>query len=230
MKNKKILGLSLVGLAVLILLKGFGFIDFEITNIIMGIISLIVIMSGIAEKKWGKIFFGLAFLFWIYGNKIYNISSFYLFMAALLLTVGFNMIFKNDKKSKFVSIVLDDDEKEETFTHSDNQSNFKLETNVGSRTHYINSKNLESISCNANVGSITIYLDQAELKNGTLNINLEINLGSVVLYIPKEWSVYDDVESTLGKVSSVGGFSTNSENTVRIYGDVSLGNLEIISI
>lgn len=77
-------------------------------------------------------------------------------------------------------------------------------------------------------GSMSVYFDNAVLHEGKAVAEVDISFGNMELYIPKDWKVILDVDTSFGGVEEKGRCHPADEgNTLLISGRVSFGGLEI---
>lgn len=76
-------------------------------------------------------------------------------------------------------------------------------------------------------GSIEVYFNDAVLVNNTARIHVESSFGGVELYVPKDWKVMMNVDTSFGGADEAGHCNTNGENILYVEGEVSFGGLEI---
>ncbi len=103
---------------------------------------------------------------------------------------------------------------------------------MGADTKYIHSDCLECGLFSCTMGSLKIYLDQAVLVPGGTVFTIDVTLGEVELYVPREWYVEDQVHAVLGEVSfkrKGEGIPGQSPKLV-LQGNVTLAELAIIYV
>ncbi|MFV0254748.1 MAG: hypothetical protein ACK5G7_01250 [Erysipelotrichaceae bacterium] len=226
MKNKMIKGLLLIIAATTLLLMGLGIIAWS-TNIIFSIVFTALAIYTLFIKKWFIAFVSLAFLINNNAKALgIDVSLWHLILAALLFSIGFKLLFNKNSHKGVFTIIIDDEE-----DHLDSESeSYNLSSILGSKVHYIHSDILTVVNCSVELGNMEVFLNQAQLKNNLLVIDVDVNVGSLTLHIPKTWKVIDNVSCLLGDSTLSRNFEGTSENTVKIIGTTSLGSVEIKSI
>ena len=106
--------------------------------------------------------------------------------AALLITIGLNMIFKqhfqfwyeNVSSGKNYIINGDNGKEEESkeyeeFTENEVGSTIKVSSFLNTTSRYIQSQNLRRIDVKANLSDVNLYLDNAMLQDGHATIKVD---------------------------------------------------------
>jgi len=79
---------------------------------------------------------------------------------------------------------------------------------------------------------LEVYFDQAELHPDGAEVFVECSFGSVELYVPRHWRIINETRCTLGaaEINNKRFESVPNPPTLTVYGNVSLGALEISRI
>lgn len=146
-----------------------------------------------------------------------SVGSWTILGAALLITIGLNMIFKqrfqfwyeNVSSDKNYIIYGDDGKTEEgkgdeEFTENEAGSTIKVSSFLNTTSRYIQSQNLRRIDVKSNLSDVNLYLDNAMLQDGHATIKVDISLGDVNIYVPRSWEVNNNVDAFLADVKFVG--------------------------
>ncbi|MBR5743396.1 MAG: hypothetical protein IKX85_06285 [Clostridia bacterium] len=179
-------GLVLILAAAALILDGAG-VSFgagiTALHIVGGILLLAWLVTVIVKGRFWGVFFPLAFLFMLFeaplagllGREDPNIiSNWLVLLAALLLTVGFRLLFRRRKTGGM---------------------------SVGSRTLYLDGGDLSDVRISENLGQVNVYVTNPERYTGGGKITVSENLGQVVLHIPGDWFVRTESRENLGAVS-----------------------------
>lgn len=236
MKRKKeiVLGLLLVIGAVFILMNKTGFLqDIGLFTIIFTVILVGILIDNLVEKSIGGVLFSLAFLAILYDGPlgIEHLTPWPVLAAALLGTIGLDMIFKK----KHVPVKYDETmkhwEHSEQVIDGTDEEVVECSVSFGSAVKYINSTRLKRAFLKSSFGNLSVYFDNAQLENGEAEVQVDVSLGNIELYIPAEWKVILDVNTSFGGVDEKGKHRTAiGDNVLSIKGNVSFGGMEIYYI
>ena len=153
--------------------------------------------------------FPVSIIAWIFEDElmIQHLTPFPLVVAAILLGVGLNMIFKRrqriftvgyeDGYGKYREGTIDDVRKEEW---QDGRT-VVLENLFNSTSKYVNAAAFSSAKLENNFGSANVYFDNAVVYEGQATIDLENNFGRMNIYLPGKWRATIHQESAFGHVS-----------------------------
>lgn len=217
------------------------FPNFSVIGIIFTIFFLWMILEGFLHRSFFLIIFGLAFIYLQYDYFINmvlpwtnRLSTWTVLSTALLASIGFSIIFPNSHRHyggrcrDFSGFKFSDCGKK-VFTNVDGEI-LHFENNMGSSIKYVNTEELVCATFENSFGEMKVYFDNAIIKNGTADINVETSFGAVVLYVPSTWNVENHLHTSFASVKEEGVKQTQSCPTLRIYGDVSFGELRIVYI
>lgn len=228
--------LFLLGAVFMIVNRLKAFQDIGVFTIFFTIVLVGSLIENIVERSFGGILFSLAFLGILYDRQlgIENLSPWTLLVTAGLGTIGLNMIFK--KKEMHIKVEKYDDyledghsrrEKGEVIDETEGE-HVHCSVSFNSATKYIDNVKLKTAELSSNFGSLVVYFDNAVLADGKAVVNADVNFGSMVLYIPKEWRLIRNIESSFGGVKEYGRYVGSDEgNTLVINGDVTFSGMEI---
>ncbi|MDR3214862.1 MAG: hypothetical protein LBT75_01110 [Bacilli bacterium] len=239
MKKNIFIGLILIAIASLIILS-------ELNYIVVGNfwwIFINVVLGAIALSSLIRLHFVLAFVSGgivlnniLIINHLNHLGIWMLLLVTILLGIGFNIIFKNIKRDKWIKHTfyykknLSDFHKHKNEYQYNNHNNIKYTNNFGSTTKFIKANNLEYILLENNLGSLIVYFDGSTLSSQGTKIDVNCELGNIKIYIPKEYYVVCHIEAVLGSVSLPIQVLKNKDisNTITLSGRVSLGTVDII--
>ena len=211
--SKVIWGLILILLAVGIIMYKLGspalaFLPgFKVWQIILGIVFLAILIDSIAKLSFEGIMFSIAFLCIVFAEqlKIQKLVPWTVLLAALLLSIGFNMIFgKHRRQNKHPYV--------ENGSCSENSTYFlpakEAETvegeyiyeraSFGGVTKYIHSDNFNYAQLENSFAGMEIFFDKVQVPSGHATIEINSSFGGVEIYVPKEWKVVNNVSSFAG--------------------------------
>lgn len=239
-------GIGLILAAVLLLGNGLGILelgDVGFFSLIMTLFFAVVFINGIRKVNFFEILFSLAFLGIIYDEMlgIEDITPWPILGAALLCTIGLDMIFGNVRKNKwrerhqrFASADSSNDNPDQTVAFGDNKSQTSdnvVSCNVkfGSAAKYVNAQAFESAEINVSFGEAKLYLDNAVLKTNRADIYVNVSFGDATIYLPKTWRVERSLSISMGDYKE-NGVQQYVEGGPVVYltGSVSLGDVKVI--
>ncbi len=247
MKSKKQVfwGIFFILGAVLILASGMGLIaNVEIWTLVWTVLAAALLIHGIVKGSVFCMFFAVAFLAIIYAEPlgITAITPWPVLGAALLLSIGFRMIFPTKNGGPKMNIVYTGDdgrtieidrkegmETEERYSNEDGDY-LQFEQVFKSGTKYINSDNLKKVNMECVFSTVEIYLDNAILQGGSATIELESVFSNVTIYVPKTWMVAESSETVFSKVSYIGRSVPDGMNKLYLVGSCVFGGVKVVYI
>lgn len=78
-----------------------------------------------------------------------------------------------------------------------------MNTTFSSETKYINDKKIENFKLRVLLSESKLYFDNADLKYDNASFDIVVKLASVVLYVPKNWEIVNELEVTMGALEIV---------------------------
>lgn len=191
MKERIILGILLVLLGAGFLLDQFNVISFNnILSIYWPIILIIIGGLGLFKKGSSKLISGLIFIFGILFQlqnlKFIKIDIFKTFWPVILIAVGLSIIFSrsnfNIKKesgsdsTNFAENISVQDRIDESAIMAGIETNVQSQEFKGGKITVI-------------MGGADLDLRQARLYNNEANLNINLLMGGVNIYVPNHWRV-----------------------------------------
>ena len=258
MKRNISFGLALIVLAIFVTLSALNVEFFEgISAITIALTFLIIwlFISSLLRLEFFEIFVAIGLAAVLYkGYFGYGeISGWLIMFVAVLLGVGFSMIFgrrkyrdypryKNSnferKTNDFHEGVFREKDHSDKFRHfneksyeyvSDEEETVVYNTSFSETTKFIKSKNLKMGMFKVELGSLTIYLDQATLNSEGATLDLYCRLGQLRVFVPRDVHLVDELQSNLGElVLPVENQPDNGHNRLILKGEVTLGEIQII--
>lgn len=235
-------GIMLLAGALFLLISRLGYFSFEgigFMTIIFSFVVLSLLIHGIFEKSFGCILFSIAFFAILYAEQlnIEEITPWPVLGAALLGTIGLNIIFK--KKRHFgVNIGGHRGSKWEdgddgkwldiTTIHEENsEGRVQYDVSFGSAVKYVNVANFTDGEIDCSFGSLSVYFDNATLKDGRAILKVDNSFGQTEIFIPKEWKVEFDIDNGFGGTNEHGVCQWDGNSILYIRGSVSFGSLDV---
>jgi predicted membrane protein len=228
---KWIWGTFLLLAAVFVLSNQFGgFVEIGVGSIIVAVLALALAVQCIAHLTFAPLPIPLAVLYIIFQEplELPYFQTWTLILAAVLSTIGlFILLPRKHKHSKWVHYVGEHQSMQPEDGGSDN--NPSVSVSFGGTSRYLHSDCLETVKLHCNFGSLEIYFDQAKLSPNGAEVNIDCSFGGIVLFIPKQWTVIEKMNSTLGGVEINNRYAAPSENSpqLTVTGSVTLGGVEI---
>ncbi|MBQ2733723.1 MAG: hypothetical protein IJF74_06160 [Clostridia bacterium] len=221
--SKLFWGIILILCAVILVLDSVGTeIGFLKGLPVFRTIAVILLIScaveELSKREFGGFFFSLAFAFMIYEKQIARwlslddaniISNWTVLLVALLLTIGFSLLFS---KRKF------------TFTYNGGDAKHKV---AGSYVTNIDCSAFDEMHINNELGACEVHFSNVESYTGNGVLTVKNELGSVKIYVPAEWTVTNRIENELGSVQ-IKGESLSGGKSLIINGTNELGSVQII--
>lgn len=243
-RTKNILsGILLIALAVSLILWKLNILilpavlsGVSIFALAVGVIMVIIIFHSIIDRCYAGIFFPLAVICILFDKPlgITAITPFIVLIAALLLSIAFDMIFPvHDRPHKYShgGPHQFSDKFSEKFDESENGSVI-YSTQFGSSTRYVRSRNLCSADLSSRFGEMSVFFDKAEVPGKTVKIDCGVSFGAMNIYIPESWIVENKVGVALGHCDIEGTNPVANEESVTciVNGSVAFGELKLIRV
>lgn len=245
--------LFFVGGAVLIIANQFLSFPVSIFKLIATIFWAAIMIDSIPRRNFFGIFVPAAFLvnMWV-GTGFMGFSGGFrlwpLFVAAVFLSIGLSIVFPRKGGNHHFGGYSgydgdyhgrrDDGEdrryhgehRRETTTGSQEENNVICENSFGAKSHYLYANALESGRFSTSFGELKVYFDQAKLSPNGAQVQVDCSLGSMELYIPREWNVVNNLSSSLGSVTENYRGAQGTGPALILTGGVSLGGIQIFYV
>ena len=207
----------------------------NVWNLLWTIILLSILIKSIVRLNYFGIFFPLAFLCIIYKEPlgIAQIGHFTFFGAAILLSIGCNMLFPRKENHIHWHHGQFNSEGEVNFdevTHTDTNEYIRQEVNFGSCVKYVNSENFRGGSFECNFGALKIYFTNTIIQDSQATVSIENNFAGTEIYVPKNWHVVNQIRSAFGGVDEKGVSQPDGVHTLYLIGECNFGGIDIIYI
>ncbi|MBQ7921709.1 MAG: hypothetical protein IJ325_03910 [Clostridia bacterium] len=215
MKTKKVFwGIVLIAAAVLIIIDALGFLspisgimgEISLFRAALALLCLYFIVTRIAKGKIAQIFIPLSLIFMLFEKNIAFlvkweseniISNFLLLFCALIVTIGWDMIF----------------------------GNLKLKIKTGESVVYIDGSDFSSRRFAENLlGECNIYFENTDQYCGDGILIVDNCLGEMNIHVPSAWKIELDIENGFGDTSQTGSGTENGPR-LRIVGKNRLGEI-----
>lgn len=228
-KENNFWGIILILCAVYLLTSKMGFmkwLNIGVWSTLFTIFFLYTLLKGISRMNFYSIFISLAFLGIVHDDflGIEAITPWPILGAAILLGMGFNMIFPNRRKHKNHIYITSHDT---PIINNTNGERVLYNVSFSSAVNYVNSTSFREASFDCSFGSLKVYFDHAIMAEDTAVIYIDNSFGSTELFIPKEWKVINQLECSFGGVDEKGMPMEDGIHTVYLRGDTSFGGVTI---
>ena len=210
----------------------FGFLTFSINIwwLILAIFLFAIMISSLIKLNWFMMFVSAACIATIanYQTDLLNLGGQEiggLFGIAVLLSIGFSILFRRrDCRDCWQCEGFSEPE-------SSNEREVAIQARFGSAIRYIESKELEKVLINSRFGGIKVYFNNAKLAGKEINIMINSAFSGIEMYIPKNWRIVNDLDTSFSGVDEKNRTELNSDSpVVRLVGNVNLSGVEIIYI
>lgn len=239
-KNNIYWGMIFIIMAALIVVNGLGLIDgVGVWSIIFTVLFGAALLDGIVKLHVTTILFSLAFLAVIWSEQLHieSITPWPILFAALLSSIGINMIFgkKNKKWKNDYSDGSHYYSNEEKYSEGnvnveqDSGEVVTCESKFAGTVKYITSDNLRKVYVRNEFSGMSIYLDKATVPSKKLEMEIKNSFGGLEIYIPANWIVENRVDCTFGGFDEEGTKApTDAQSvTVVINGSANLSGVTI---
>lgn len=238
-------GIALIAIALGILAVAFGFIQTPTSRMVWTVLIGLVALASLIKMNWFGFFFIAAVGLHINAEQLGIQSVWVLYLAALLFSIGFQMIFFkvfrkgpriiiNSDKEKFdkeINFDFNEYKKYKSSSSDMSSDHIAIENNFSEQAKYIQSINLTSANIENNFGGLRVYFDQAQFNSDGCTVQVENNFGECTLYFPSNVSIDNRLESFLGSASDTGHYSNNANlGKVVITGESNFGNIKIVIV
>ena len=226
--RKWIYGLFFIGAAALVVLNQLGhFEGLKFSSLILTILLIPVLIESLIHLNFFGVFFSIALGGIVYAAPlgIESLTPWPILIAALLLSIGFSLIFK--KKPDFKNFFGCVSETTEVLEGADVSGTVAFSES----TKYLDSDCIEKGVFKCSFGSLKIFFENSTLHENGATINVECSFGSIQLYVPKAWQIHNKATSAFGAVEEKGVTSSVKEGpVVTLTGAISFGAVEIYYI
>ncbi|AKP67450.1 LiaF transmembrane domain-containing protein [Companilactobacillus ginsenosidimutans] len=235
----------LVGAGVLVASQLHMFtIDMSIWKVVLTIFLVAIFIKSVVYYAIPGAVFSLAFLAIIYAKflGITTLVPWTILGAALLISIGLSLVFRpllikhrpwmNHHYGAYRGMAHHG----ENFNHNHRpvdvqtsaQSNVEVSVRMGSSVRYITSDDFQSADITVSMGNAKVYFENVTIKD-TAEINLDVSLGGLDLFIPKNWNLVNEMKGNdVGTVDEVGFKDVDSDSpTVYLRGISSWAGLKI---
>lgn len=209
-------------------------------TLVFTIVCLAVLVSSVLHLSFGGILFPLSFIGIMYNKQlgITAITPWTILLAALLGTIGLNLLFGRFKKKHWhrhhkhhkgywnVENGRDWESEGVNVENLDGESVY-IRSSFGSVIRYVTSDNLKMADIEASFGAVEIYFDSAQIPLGQATVNIHSKFAGVELYVPHNWQVINHIVSNFGAVDEDNRRKGEVIATLTLEGSNSFGGITI---
>lgn len=217
MNKKKMKGIAfaivLILVAVYLIISRLGYAPaYPFFTIVFSLLFAYTAVSGFLRLHFTEGFLSLAILGCIHDEAlgIETLTPWTLLLAALLLGIAFDMLFKGLRKKHGVHISewnVFNKEGKHIETFADDGDTVHLENCFGSVSKYVNSENFRNAHIENSFGECSVYFNNAILAGGHANVRVENNFGETNVFLPRTWQVQAHQDCAFGNVNIHGNGS-----------------------
>ena len=111
----------------------------------------------------------------------------------------------------------------------DDANNPYISVSFGHASRYLHADCLKTAQLNCSFGGMEVYFDQVTLSPEGAELEVNCSFGSIEIFVPSHWRVIDDMNSSLANTEVSRRLTSNGADapTLRVFGSVSLGNVEV---
>jgi hypothetical protein len=200
-------------------------------SILAAVLLAAIFIQSLIHLNYFGVFMSLAVAYWIFQQPLhlYIISPWLLILAAIFLSIGFQIIFSRHSKCTYVKRHCDDDDREYTTIEEIDDNNPYVKVSFGASSKYLHANALKGGQFCCSLGELKVYFDQVQLDPNGAEIYVDCSLGAINLYFPKTWRVVNRLHGSLGGISEDPQRSAPAPDApqITVTGNVSLGAVEI---
>ena len=234
-------GIFFICAAALIVSNQMGYlVHVSFWSLVITILMVPVVIESAVRLNFFGVFFPLALIAIVFHEPIGigQLGVWPILGAALLLSIGFSMIFRRKNASWLWK--YDAFRHGQYRYHRDRCSGGQGETLDGddlncsisfsSNSKYFHSKNLQRASLTCAFGDLKVFFDNAQLSENGAEIFIDCSFGEIELFIPKAWNVANRITPSFGNVKEKNWRENVPGPMLTLSGSVSFGSVKITYI
>lgn len=225
-------GLFFIVASCLVIVNQLGYLTgINVFSLIATIFLVAIIIKSATHLNFAGVLFSFAFLGILYAEPlgIQNLVPWPILAAALFASIGLSIIFHKSILRHHSHCYEEVDFNKEHFdqiinTPDDNTVACKV--SFGSAIKYVNTNNFEKAFFDCSFGAMKIYFDGAQIQGEQAEIFLNTSFSGVEIYLPRNWKVIDNINSSLAGVEVIDR-SLNPDKTIILKGKASFSGVDI---
>lgn len=232
MKNRNVFwGIVFILAAVFLLLSNFGFFhNINVFKLLLATALVYVIAQNLPRRNYYGILIPAALICILYDDFLHinSITPFPLLAASIFASIGLFFLFPGEPPFK-----------ERVSFHTDakpggyfNEPCIHCSAAFTSATKYINTANFQQAYLKCTFGCLKVYFDQTQIPDKTAEIYIDNSFGDTSLFLPKEWNVHLDINTTFGDIREIHKppVAPADAPAVSVRGSVNFGDCKIYYI
>lgn len=231
MKKNYFWGVFLILAGAYLIVSQMGYLPrVDVFTSVATIVCIAALIHSVLHLSFGGILFPLAFIGILYDEPlgITAITPWAILLAALLGTIGLNILFANVKakrhfKHKHKKEIEMGMEKGESVEGE----NIYLKSSFGSLIRYVTSTDFRYAAIESNFSGVKVYFDNAVVPTGNATIELDSNFSGVEFYIPDNWQIVNHLDSTFGGISEKNKRTGEAAVTLTLEGENTFSGVTI---
>jgi len=242
-------GLFLLLAAALVLANQFGdFIDLGVWSIIVAALAVAFLVQSLINLSFSTLPIPLAALYYVLQKPLLQpqfglplVDFWPLVLVTALATAGLFVLLPkrifHKIKNNVEFVYTDNNGVTETRSMDDKtkieeggtDNNPRIGVQFGAVSRYLHADSLETLELDCSFGSLEVYLDNVKLSPNGAEAFVDCKFGSIEMYVPSDWRVIDNISTSLGnaEVKTRRGDQDENAPTLKVNGNVSLGNIEV---
>ena len=226
--NNLIVGLALIVFAVcLVMDRMVMFPGLPLIKIGAALLLAVIFLKSVRKVEFMGMVLSLGAAAWLFQDELglQSVPGYIIIIAAILIGIGLSMIFG---KKDYCQVHISDSGSSNGASYSEGEGTFDVDNNLGSKTEYVQVKNIRRGKIDNALGQLTVYLNGSTIDPEGAFIDIDNGLGNLAVFIPKEFRVKFNTDNGLGKINFHGECSRDeSQPLVNVKLDNGLGSVEI---
>ena len=200
-------------------------------SIAAAVLLAAVFIQSLVRLNFFGVFLSLAIAYMLFHGSLALpwLSPWLLLLAAVLLSIGFHIIFGRSHKRRYEQRHGDKTDDGYRTIEDVDGNNPTVKVSFGSSSKYIHADTLKSGRFSCSFGSLSVYFDQAQLASDGADLYVDCSFGEIKLFFPREWNVVDNLTTSLGGIrnDSRADRVDSALPAVTLTGGASFGSIEI---
>lgn len=234
MKKKKIaFALILILIAIYLVVNKLGLLpNVPFFAILFTMLFCYAAIRGLIQLHFFEAMVSLAIVGCI-NDKLLHIEAitpWTLLIAAILIGIALDMLFKNCRKKKDSYIFENADHFTTSYVENGSDGeNVNVENTFGSVSKYVNSDCFQKAKISNSFGECNVFFNNAILAGSSASIKVENSFGSTNVYLPSTWRIVTRQDTAFGNINIQGqGSTVEGAPTIELTLNSSFGEINII--
>lgn len=229
-KNNVFWGMLLVVAAICVILGRLGFMpDINVISLVIAVICVVTFVKSLAKMQFVGMLFSLAFLAIIFDDYlgITALTPGPVLLAALLGSIGLNMIFGNREKERRKGKSAEINLKNSEFVSGEE---VVINGLFNGYKKTISSDNFMRAKISCRFCGMEISFDDAVIQGGTAYVDLDVSFSGLEIYIPQSWKIQNETDALFGGFEEHRPPSVKTGPTLVFGGNIRFGGVEVYRI